>query len=39
MVRVPDDEQPEQVLSWLMSAIDELCPVQITGQWLAEIDR
>jgi hypothetical protein len=39
VVRVPDDEQPEQVLSWLMSAIDELCPVQITGQWLAEIHR
>jgi len=39
VVRVPDDEQPDEVLAWLMAAIDELCPVQITGQWLAEIHR
>jgi hypothetical protein len=37
VVRLPDDAAAEEVLSWLMSAIDELCPVEITGHWLAEI--
>jgi hypothetical protein len=39
VIRLPDDEAPETVLAWLMSAIDELCPVEISGHWLAEIHR
>jgi hypothetical protein len=39
VVRVPADETPEEILAWLMSAIDELCPVTLTGHWLAEVHQ
>jgi hypothetical protein len=39
VVRLPEDATPEEILAWLMSAVDELCPVVITGHWLAEIHR
>ena len=37
VARIPSDEAPEEVLAWLMGAIDELCPVPLTGHWLAEL--
>jgi hypothetical protein len=37
VARIPPDEAPEEVLAWLMGAIDELCPVPLTGHWLAEL--
>jgi hypothetical protein len=37
VARLPADATPEEILAWLMSAIDELCPVALTGNWLAEI--
>ena len=37
VARLPADATPDEILSWLMSAIDELCPVALTGRWLAEV--
>jgi hypothetical protein len=39
VVRVPPDAPADEVLHWLMSAVDELCPVALTGHWLAEFHR
>jgi hypothetical protein len=36
VVRVPADASPDEILHWLMSAVDQLCPVAVTGHWLAE---
>ena len=33
----PPTPRPDEILAWLMSAIDELCPVALTGRWLAEV--
>jgi hypothetical protein len=35
VLRLPDDVVVEDVLSWLMQAVDDLCPLQLTGNWLA----
>ena len=37
VARLPADARPDEILAWLMSAIDELCPVALTGRWLAEV--
>lgn len=37
VVRPPPDTAPDDVLVWLMEVVDVLCPVQLTGQWLAEV--
>jgi len=37
VIRLPADVEPAAVLAWLMEAVDDLCPLQLTGQWLAEV--
>jgi len=37
VLRLPDGAEPEVVLGWLMEAVDELCPLQLTGAWLAQL--
>ncbi len=37
VVQLPEPTTSDEVLHWLMSAIDALSPVGITGHWLAEI--
>ena len=37
VVRPRPDAAPEDVLGWLMEAVDDLCPDQLTGHWLAEV--
>jgi len=37
VVELPATTAPEEALAWLMEAVDDLCPFQLTGQWLAEV--
>lgn len=39
VLRLADDTDADVVVAWLMDAVDDLCPVQLTGRWLAEIHR
>ena len=37
VVRLVDETPADVVLAWMMEAVDELCPVQLTGAWRADI--
>ncbi len=37
VVRVADGAAPDAVLDWMMPAVRLLCPVPLTGHWLAEV--
>ncbi len=37
VVEVPAAAAPAEVLAWLMGAVDDLCPHQLTGHWLSEV--
>ena len=37
VLRLADGVDAEDVLAWLMEAVDDLCPLQLTGNWLAEV--
>ena len=37
VLRLPADVAVEDVLGWLMEAVDDLCPLQLTGNWQAEV--
>ena len=37
VLRLPDPVATADVIAWMMEAIDELCPLQLTGHWMAEI--
>lgn len=37
VVRLAKDTTPEVVLAWMMAAVDDLCPAQLTGHWRADI--
>lgn len=37
VVRLGGDTLADLVLAWMMEAIDELCPVQLTGAWRADV--
>lgn len=37
VVRLADGTDAEAVLAWLMEAVDDMCPAQLTGHWLADV--
>lgn len=37
VVQVPDPVDAEEVVDWMMAAVPVLCPVRLTGEWLAEL--
>lgn len=39
VLRLPNGAEPPAVLDWLLGALTMLCPVTMTGWWLAEVHR
>ncbi|MEJ7584898.1 MAG: hypothetical protein WKF43_12650 [Acidimicrobiales bacterium] len=37
VVRLADDTGADVILAWMMEAVDDLCPVALTGHWRADI--